>query len=163
MGSVFEQPWTGRHLLITQRLRHRRCELGLTQKQIVTRLGRLGVVTTNRAVSSLEHGAGLDIAKLPELAHVLDCTITYLVGLTDDPHSWAPDPTTGTLHPDEAPHTHPNRAPHAHPHAGPHAHEDIADSGESLRSRILGADVPERPRPRFGAATPTSRASSGSA
>ena len=39
MGSVFEQPWTGRHLLVTQRLRHRRDELGLTQKQVVTPAG----------------------------------------------------------------------------------------------------------------------------
>jgi transcriptional regulator with XRE-family HTH domain len=85
------QTWTGRQLLITQRLRTRRCELGLTQKQVVTRLGRVGVLTSNRALSSLEHGTGLDVAKLPELAIALDCTITYLLGLTDDPHQWEPD------------------------------------------------------------------------
>jgi transcriptional regulator with XRE-family HTH domain len=81
-----------RHLLITQRLRQRRDDLGLTQKQIVTRLARCGLLTTNRALSSLEHGSGLDVAKLPELAIALDCTVTYLIGLTDDPHSWQPDP-----------------------------------------------------------------------
>jgi transcriptional regulator with XRE-family HTH domain len=81
-----------RHLLITQRLRQRRDDLGLTQKQIVTRLARCGLQTTNRALSSLEHGSGLDVAKLPELAIALDCTVTYLIGLTDDPHSWQPDP-----------------------------------------------------------------------
>lgn len=80
-----------RHLFITQRLRLRRDELGLTQKQIVTRLARCGLHTTNRALSSLEHGAGIDVAKLPELARALDCTVTYLIGLTDDPHSWHPD------------------------------------------------------------------------
>ena len=80
-----------RHLAITQRLRQRRDDLGLTQKQIVTRLARCGLQTTNRALSSLEHGAGLDIAKLPELAKALDCTVTYLIGLTDDPHRWEPD------------------------------------------------------------------------
>lgn len=149
MGSVFEQPWTGRHLLITERLRHRRGELRLTQKQVVTRLGRVGVLTTNRALSSLEHGAGLDIAKLPEIAHVLDCTITYLVGLTDDPHSWVPDPEVATLHPAETPHTHPNRAPHAHPHDGAHTHPDIAEPRRAAGSCILGEDVPERTR-RFG-------------
>lgn len=79
-----------RHLLITQRLRQRRDDLGLTQKQIVTRLARCGLQTTNRALSSLEHGSGLDVAKLPELATALDCTVTYLLGLTDDPHSWQP-------------------------------------------------------------------------
>jgi transcriptional regulator with XRE-family HTH domain len=72
-------------------LRERRVELGLTQKQVVTRLGRVGVLTTNRALSSLEHGTGVDVAKLPELAIALDCTITYLLGLTDDPHQWEPD------------------------------------------------------------------------
>lgn len=81
----------GRHLLITQRLRQRRDDLGLTQKQVVTRLGRCGLRTTNRALSSLEHGTGLDVAKLPELAAALDCTVTYLVGLTDNPHRWDPD------------------------------------------------------------------------
>jgi transcriptional regulator with XRE-family HTH domain len=142
VSSVFEQPWTGRHLLVTQRLRHRRDELGLTQKQVVTRLARVGVMTTNRALSSLEHGAGLDVAKLPELAHVLDCTVTYLVGLTDDPRSWAPDPETTTLlagapraeRPDQ-------RAHHADPNVPPHA--GLAPKRESC---ILGADIPDRTR-----------------
>jgi hypothetical protein len=49
------------------------------------------VVTTNKALSSLEHGAGLDVCKLPEIARALDCSLTYLVGLTDDPKSWEPD------------------------------------------------------------------------
>ena len=80
-----------RHLLISERLRLRRRELGLTQKEVVARLRRIGVVTTNKALSSLEHGAGLDVCKLPEIARALDCSLTYLVGLTDDPGSWEPD------------------------------------------------------------------------
>jgi transcriptional regulator with XRE-family HTH domain len=80
-----------RHLLISERLRHRRRELGLTQKEVVARLRRIGVVTTNKALSSLEHGAGLDVGKLPEIARALDCSLTYLVGLNDDPASWEPD------------------------------------------------------------------------
>src|SRR6478672_11464878 len=86
-----------RHLLITQRLRQRRDDLGLTQKQIVTRLARCGLQTTNRALSSLEHGTGLDVAKLPELAAALDCTVTWLLGLTEDPHRWEPDPDAPCL------------------------------------------------------------------
>jgi len=82
-----------RHMVVSQRLRLRRRTLGLTQKQVVTRLARLGVTTTNKAVSSLEHGTGLDLAKLPELAQALDCSVTWLLGLTDDPGSWAPDAT----------------------------------------------------------------------
>jgi len=80
-----------RHLLISERLRLRRRELGLTQKEVVARLRRIGVVTTNKALSSLEHGAGLDVCKLPEIARALDCSLTYLVGLTDDPKRWEPD------------------------------------------------------------------------
>jgi transcriptional regulator with XRE-family HTH domain len=91
MGPLERESWTDRQLLIPQRLRTRRCELGLTQKQVVSRLGRRGVRTTNRALSSLEHGAGIDVAKLPEIAAALDCTVTYLMGLTEDPDRWEPD------------------------------------------------------------------------
>jgi transcriptional regulator with XRE-family HTH domain len=122
MDASIGETWPGRQLLITQRLRRRRGELGLTQKQVVTRLARAGLHTTNRAVSSLEHGAGVDVAKLPELAAALDCTVTYLVGLTDDPHRWEPDQLS-----DEAP----PRMVASHPN-GP------------APSWILGADVPDR-------------------
>ena len=87
-----------RHLVVSQRLRERRRTLGLTQKQVISRLARLGVLSTNKALSSLEHGSGLDVAKLPELAAALDCSVTWLLGLTDDPHSWEPAgrrPTAG--------------------------------------------------------------------
>jgi transcriptional regulator with XRE-family HTH domain len=85
-----------RQLLVTQRLRDRRRQLGLTQQQVVSRLAKLGVQTTNKAVSSLEHGAGIDVAKLPELAQALDCTTTYLLGLTADPRRWEPDGRDGS-------------------------------------------------------------------
>ena len=91
MVTGIGETWPSRQMLVTQRLRQRRNDLGLTQKQVVTRLARQGVRTTNRALSSLEHGAGVDIAKLPELAEALDCTVTFLVGLTADPHRWEPD------------------------------------------------------------------------
>ena len=81
-----------RHLVVSERLRERRRNLGLTQKEVVSRLRRIGVETTNKALSSLEHGAGLDVAKLPELAAALDCTLTYLLGLTDDPGLLAAGP-----------------------------------------------------------------------
>ncbi len=86
-----------RHLLVSERLRIRRRQLGLTQKEVVARLRRLGVDTTNKSLSSLEHGAGLDVCKLPELARALDCTLTYLVGLSADPLSWEPDDGTWPL------------------------------------------------------------------
>lgn len=80
-----------RHHVISERLRERRRALDLTQKEVVARLRRMGVATTNKALSALEHGAGLDVSKLPEIARALDCSLTYLVGLTDDPASWEPD------------------------------------------------------------------------
>lgn len=82
-----------RHLIVSSRLRDRRHVLGLTQKQVVTRLASLGVSSTNKSLSSLEHGAGIDVGKLPELAVALDCTVTYLLGLTNDPCSWQPEGT----------------------------------------------------------------------
>lgn len=129
-----------RHLLITQRLRQRRDDLGLTQKQIVTRLARCGLQTTNRALSSLEHGSGLDVAKLPELATALDCTVTYLIGLTDDPHSWEP------AEPAELPTPKAERAPMVErsPLAGA-----AWSSGVAAESLIIGDLIPER-SPRGG-------------
>jgi transcriptional regulator with XRE-family HTH domain len=126
-----------RHLLITQRLRERRDDLGLTQKQIVTRLARCGLQTTNRALSSLEHGSGLDVAKLPELAIALDCTVTYLLGLTDDPHSWLPAETVPAAPPPAV-----RSAP-----AGAEPSAPAAD-GSAGQSLILGEIFPERPRRR---------------
>jgi transcriptional regulator with XRE-family HTH domain len=125
-----------RHLLITQRLRQRRDDLGLTQKQVVTRLGRCGLRTTNRALSSLEHGTGLDVAKLPGLAAALECTITYLLGLTDDPHRWSPDEDLSVPTRASAPAglVAPPRLPPVTTHPG------VPRAG----SLILGTDVPER-------------------
>lgn len=117
--------WPNRHMLIMQRLRERRMQLGLTQKQVVTRLSRCGVNTTNRALSSLEHGAGVDIARLPELATALDCTVTYLIGLTVDPHRWEPD----------RPVTTPTPAVSA---------SDAVGVQESAAALILGTSIPER-------------------
>jgi transcriptional regulator with XRE-family HTH domain len=133
MCAQLGRAWTARQLLITQRLRERRSDLGLTQKQVVTRLGRVGVHTTNRALSSLEHGTGLDVAKLPELASALDCTVTYLVGLTDDPHRWEPDRRVIDV-------TDKHRPDHRDAGAS-------ASAGGARNSWILGADVPERGLP----------------
>jgi transcriptional regulator with XRE-family HTH domain len=136
--TSFDEAGPRRQLLITQRLRQRRTDLGLTQKQVVARLARSGLRTTNRALSSLEHGAGLDVAKLPALADALECTVTYLVGLTDDPHQWEPG---------QPPQVPPRRAASTAVRA---ADPPVA------ASRILGADVPDRgPRLRLEEHSPT--------
>lgn len=140
-----------RHLLITQRLRQRRDDLGLTQKQIVTRLARCGLQTTNRALSSLEHGSGLDVAKLPELAIALDCTVTYLIGLTDDPHSWQPDPPSelpAIQQADRLPAGQPNGLAGSGGSAGKPAPTEPAD--KCAQSLLLGAFIPlDRPGSRL--------------
>jgi hypothetical protein len=113
--------WSGRQLVLTQRVRNRRGELGLTQQQVVARLARYGIRTTNRVVSNVERGAGVDVVKLPELAAALDCTVSYLLGLTNDPHRWEPDASPAPTPASTAP------VPAAQRH-----------------SLILGVDVPDR-------------------
>jgi transcriptional regulator with XRE-family HTH domain len=83
-------PARERHWVYAQRLRERRLALGLTQREVVDRLQRIGNRTTNRALSAMENGRGLDLGLLPELAEVLGCTTTYLLGLTSDPLAWQP-------------------------------------------------------------------------
>ena len=117
--AAYDERGARRHLVVSDRLRRRRQELGLTQMDVVVRLRGLGVNTTNKTVSSLEHGAGLDLAKLPEIARALECTITYLVGLTDTPASWEPDDPSWPSR--EAA---PRRGRRTDPHADPRSESD---------------------------------------
>jgi hypothetical protein len=80
-----------RHWICAKRLRERRLALGLTQRDVVDRLRMRGSPTTNRALSAMENGRGLDLGMLPELAQSLTCSVTYLLGLTTDPAAWRPD------------------------------------------------------------------------
>lgn len=88
------EPVRERHWVCAQRIRERRRTLGLTQREVANRLVRLGSRTTNRTLSAMENGRGLDLGLLPDLAESLECTVTYLIGLADDPHSWVPDRNT---------------------------------------------------------------------
>ena len=80
-----------RHWVCALQLAERRRGLGLTQQDVVDRLAGMGVAATNRSLSAMEHGQGLDVGRLPELATALECTVTYLLGLTMDPDQWQPD------------------------------------------------------------------------
>ncbi|HUR74817.1 MAG TPA: helix-turn-helix transcriptional regulator [Sporichthya sp.] len=80
-----------RHWVCALQLAERRRMLGLTQQDVVDRLAGMGVAATNRSLSAMEHGQGLDVGRIPELAAALECTVTYLLGLTMDPHRWEPD------------------------------------------------------------------------
>jgi transcriptional regulator with XRE-family HTH domain len=91
MTAPRAEPTRERHWVCAQRIRERRRTLGLTQREVAGRLARLGSRTTNRTLSAMENGRGLDLGLLPELAESLECTVTYLIGLAADPHSWEPD------------------------------------------------------------------------
>ena len=90
MTTVTPGPTRDRHWVCAQRLRERRLALGLTQREVADRLADLGTRTSNRALSAMENGRGLDLGMLPELAGSLDCSVTYLLGLTSDPREWRP-------------------------------------------------------------------------
>jgi len=104
--------------------------LALTQVDVVDRLRQRGAQTTNRALSSMENGRGLDLGLLPDLACALDCSVTYLLGLTEDPHAWLPDEPAG------------GGSSGARPAAS-------AVPNGSAGSWILGPDVPDT-RPALG-------------
>jgi transcriptional regulator with XRE-family HTH domain len=89
MVSATREAATQRHWTCGRRLRERRHALGLTQTELVARLGG-GSAITNRSISTWENGRGLDFGWLPELALALDCSVTYLLGMTDEPRRWVP-------------------------------------------------------------------------
>ena len=80
-----------RNLTCAIRIRERRRELGLTQAEVVDRVSRHGARLTNQTLSAIENGRRLAVGRLPDLADALSCTVTYLLGLTDDPRRWQPD------------------------------------------------------------------------
>jgi transcriptional regulator with XRE-family HTH domain len=113
-----------RHWVCARRLSERRHDLGLTQCEVVDRLIGLGVTATNRTLSAMENGQGVDVGRLPELAIALDCSITYLLGLTSDPHHWTPDDVRAAA------------ASKGNGHAPP--------PGRTRTPWILGPGIPER-------------------
>lgn len=124
MSSPRPNPVRERHWVCAQRLRERRLALGLTQREVVARLQSRGNQTTNRGLSAMENGRGLDLGLLPDLAESLGCTVTYLLGLTSRPYSWQPD---GAVPP----------VANGHPPRRPTAAE------EWQRAGILGPDLPQ--------------------
>ncbi len=126
MVSTVTVEWTCRKPLIGQRLRNRRVELGLTQRRVVEQLAQSSTRLAHRTVSSMEHGAGLDVDKLLEIAPILDCTFTYLLGLTDDPHSWVPDRHDGVPAAGNGPY---RRVQEAEIHSGPVSLSVPGDAG----------------------------------
>ena len=122
-----------RNLTCAIRIKERRKELGLTQAEVVQRVSQRGSRLSHQALSAIENGRRLAVGRLPDLADALDCTVTYLLGLTADPHRWPPDKPSGTA-----------KAPDAPPRLRRLAVPDpVHPSG---RSWILGPDVPDQMR-----------------
>ena len=90
MSSIRElgRDWQTR---VGRRVARRRADLGLTQHVVIGRLDDLGWTLSTGGLSNIERGIGLDIGKLLPLSLSLECTITYLLGLTDQDNSWHPD------------------------------------------------------------------------
>ena len=125
-----------RNLTCAVRIRERRRELGLTQAEVVDLVSRHGSRLSNQALSAIENGRRLAVGRLPDLAGALDCTVTYLLGLTADPHRWPPD-GPGAAPPGTAPPRPRRRA--ARDPARP------SRPGPSRHNWILGPDVPGIP------------------
>lgn len=120
-------------LMCARRIRARRRALGLTQAQAAARLAAHGTRMSNQVLSAIENGRGVPAGRLPGLAAVLDCTVTYLLGLTADPHQWLPDAPT-------APSPSPSRAPATARPAG--QAPAPAATGRVHNNWILGPDPP---------------------
>ena len=134
-----------RNLTCAIRIRERRRELGLTQAEVVERVDRHGSRLSNQALSAIENGRRLAVGRLPDLAEALDCTVTYLLGLTADPRSWAPDRPPRAREPAEPQARAELRTP-AESRTGAEPRtpaEPRTGAGLAHRSWILGPDVPE--------------------
>ena len=128
-----------RNLTCAIRIKERRRELGLTQAEVVERVARYGSRLSNQALSAIENGRRLAVGRLPDLAEALDCTVTYLIGLTADPHRWQPD----RPQPRQQLTTAPSEAPAPPENTAPQAAAGAPAPASSHRSWILGPDVPD--------------------
>lgn len=71
---------------IGERIKARRMQLGLRQAQLAEMIGFTGKNPGSR-VSRWETGDHEPEAMLPKIAAALDCSVDYLLGLTDDPEA----------------------------------------------------------------------------
>lgn len=139
-GQQGYQTVAQRNLACAIRVRERRRDLGLTQAEVVQRVPRYGSRLTSQALSAIENGRRLTVGRLPDLAAALDCTVTYLIGLTADPRSWQPDMPGGAAVAGQA--VPPQRVPHpvrkARDARGPRP-------DPARRNWILGPGLPDIP------------------
>lgn len=118
-----------RNLTCAIRIRARRRQLGLTQAELVDRVSGRGSKLSSQALSAIENGRRLAVGRLPDLASALQCTVSYLLGLTADPARWEPDRPA------------PNHTPAVPSAAGPRP--VTKGTTEPRPGWILGPDVPD--------------------
>ena len=123
-----------RNLTCAIRIRERRRQLGLTQAELVDRVNGYGSRQSSQALSAVENGRRLAVGRLPDLAAALQCTVSYLLGLTADPDRWEPD--------DAGP------APHLSPN-GPVTNSTVTSSTVT-NSTVTNGTAARRPPSRHG-------------
>ena len=129
-----------RNLTCAIRIRERRRQLGLTQAEVVDRVNGPGSRLSNQTLSAIENGRRLAVGRLPDLAAALECTVSYLLGLTADPDRWEPDDTR----PGPEPEPPGGRAGlGANANANVNAGPGPGRAAPPRRSWILGPDVPD--------------------
>jgi transcriptional regulator with XRE-family HTH domain len=126
-----------RNLTCAFRIRERRRDLGLTQTEVVDRVNGHGSRLSNQALSAIENGRRLAVGRLPDLAAALECTVSYLLGLTADPGRWEPDDDLQS----------PAAARPGTGRVTPGASRGAHRVTPARRSWILGPDVPEASPP----------------
>ena len=129
-----------RNLTCAIRIRERRRQVGLTQTELVDLVNEHGSRLSSQGLSAIENGRRLAVGRLPDLAAALQCTVSYLLGLTADPYRWEPDDAS-------APALISSAVPPAP--AGQAPSNGAANQGASPRHGwILGPDVPDAVPPR---------------
>jgi transcriptional regulator with XRE-family HTH domain len=124
-----------RNLTCAIRIRERRRQLGLTQAELGERVSGHSSRLSVQTLSAIENGRRLTVGHLPDLATALQCTVSYLLGLTADPDRWTPD-DPAPLAPAAAPVRRPEPAATArHPTPPPDT--------PPRRGWILGPDLPD--------------------
>ena len=155
-----------RNMTCAIRIKERRRQLGLTQAEVVNWVSSHGSHLSNQALSAIENGRRLAVGRLPDLADALDCTVTYLLGLTADPHRWPPDAQIDTHRWPPDTQAEPHRWPpdaqtdtqaseqtntQTDTHASKQAAEQTGEPPGAPR-RLTAADAPSPPRHRRPAA-----------
>lgn len=91
--AQLEGPGSAGHL-VSWRARERRKSLSLSQHEVALKMGAEGVDISDATYSRIEIGKNelvKDVNTLIALSRALDCTVTYLVGLTSRYDKWTPD------------------------------------------------------------------------